>query len=41
MGRLSNNLVVNFNGLPSLIGRLVRVRIIQVKANSLDGAVEE
>ena len=41
MGRLSNNLVVNFNGFPSLIGRLVRVRIIQVKANSLDGAVEE
>jgi tRNA-2-methylthio-N6-dimethylallyladenosine synthase len=41
MGRLSNNLVVNFNGLPSLIGRLMRVRIIQVKANSLDGAVEE
>ncbi len=41
MGRTSSNRVVNFDGPPTLIGRLLRVRITQVKANSLDGRVDE
>ncbi|MBI3608417.1 MAG: tRNA (N6-isopentenyl adenosine(37)-C2)-methylthiotransferase MiaB [Nitrospirae bacterium] len=40
MGRTSSNLVVNFDGPPTLIGRLVQVGVIQVKANSLDGSLD-
>ena len=37
MGRTSTNRVVNFDGPPSLIGQLLRLRIARVKANSLEG----
>lgn len=36
-GRTRTNLVVNFDGLPALIGRLIRVRIVQAKSSSLEG----
>jgi tRNA-2-methylthio-N6-dimethylallyladenosine synthase len=41
MGRTSSHLTVNFDGPPDLIGRLVRLRILRVKANSLDGGPAE
>jgi tRNA-2-methylthio-N6-dimethylallyladenosine synthase len=41
MGRTSSHLTVNFDGSPDLIGRLVRLRILRVKANSLDGGPAE
>lgn len=41
MGRFSSNRVVNFDGPPSLIGRMVQVRVAQVKANSFDGVYIE
>ena len=41
MGRTSSHLSVNFDGPPDLVGRLVRVRILRVKANSLDGGLTE
>ena len=41
MGRTSSHLTVNFDGPPDLVGRLVRVRILRVKANSLDGGLTE
>ena len=41
MGRTSSHLTVNFDGSPDLIGRLVHLRILRVKANSLDGGPAE
>lgn len=37
MGRTSCNRVVNFDGPPSLIGRLTSLKVLAVKANSLEG----
>lgn len=39
MGRTSCNRVVNFDGSPRLIGRVMDLRIMAVKANSLEGAL--
>lgn len=36
-GRTRSNLVVNFDGSEDLIGRLVKVQIVQAKASSLEG----
>lgn len=41
MGRTSSHLTVNFDGPPHLVGRLIRLRIVRVKANSLEGGPAE
>lgn len=38
-GRTSGNRVVNFDGPPTLIGEVVPLRIVRVKANSLEGSL--
>ena len=37
MGRTENNRIVNFSGVPRLIGRMIDVRITQALPHSLRG----
>lgn len=37
MGRLANNRIVNFTGIPSLIGRIVPMRLTRALMNSMEG----
>lgn len=37
MGRLPNNRIVNFTGIPSLVGRIVPMRLTRALMNSMEG----